>query len=114
MSPGCLAGGYPGKPITQVNLGSSPDVHTASLLMSMCFDNRKSGPPQLLDVVPLLSDTIWQVLTHAARGPAARPRHVASLEDLGTGSVESTPPKRMLNGAPDAGPIQPEGFDRRC
>lgn len=59
MSSSFLLGGYPGKRITLVNWGCNPEVHTANQMISMFFYNKKEGPLQMLETVPLLSRPLW-------------------------------------------------------
>jgi hypothetical protein len=89
MSPGCLAGGFSAKRITLVNWGCSPAVYTPNPMISMCFDNRKEGPPRILEAVPL---SLGHIMASGDTCPlgTSNARHVATLAGLKASQPQST------------------------
>ena len=68
MSPSCLAGRYAGKRVTLANWGSH-QMFLALIQRFQCFSTTQRGTASNSDSGPSLSPTLWQVATHAPKGP---------------------------------------------
>jgi hypothetical protein len=69
MSPGCL-GGTRTTLVNRVSIPGSPRLFLDLIIRVQFFSIRnKERPLQIHEAVPLLSPTLWQVATHAPKGP---------------------------------------------
>jgi hypothetical protein len=106
MSPGCL-GGTRTTLVNRVSIRGSPRLFLDLIkrFQRLSITN-KEGPLQIHEAVPLLSPTLWQVATHAPKGPRA---HTMSPPLLGSKLVGRSIPqpakiakrRRVRFGPPD-------------
>ena len=95
MSPSCLAGRRTGKWVALVNRGSSQPFGAFTQTISVFFYNRKGRTAPAIRSGPSLSPTLWQVATHAPKGPRA---HTMSPPSQGSKLVGRIIPQPLRNG----------------